>query len=103
MELMVLSVEHILVSGLEPDVLPAHTAFVAAVVARFETGGDGCTTVPQPCQLTAKPHYLGAALTINIRKPPAMAVMGPQQMIRIFESALQSRLSTHLHALVQGH
>ena len=52
---MVLSVEHILVSGLKSDVLPAHTAFVTAVVAGFEAGGDGCTTVSQPCQLTAKP------------------------------------------------
>ena len=103
MELMVLSVEHILASGLKSEVLPAHTAFVAAVVARFEAGGDGCTTVSQPCQLTAKPQCLGAALTINFRKPPAMAVMGPQQISRIFESALQGRLPTHEHALVQGH
>ena len=100
---MVLSVEHILAFGLESDVLPAHTAFVAAVVARFEAGGDGCTAVSQSCQLTAKPHYPGAPLTINFRKPSAMAVMGPQHMLRILESALQSRLSTHLHALVQGH
>ena len=57
---MVLSVEHILVSGLKSDVLPAHTAFVTAVVAGFEAGGDGCTTVSQPCQrLTAKPQCLG--------------------------------------------
>ena len=100
---MVLSVEHILASRLESDVPPAQTAFVAAVVARFEAGGDGCTTVSQPCQLTAEPQCLGAALTINFRKPPAMAVMGPQHMIGILESALQSCLSTHLYALVQGH
>ena len=99
MELMVLSVEHILASGLKSEVLPAHTAFVAAVVARFEARGDGCASMPQPCQLAAEPH----SLTVDFRKPAAMAVMGPQQMIKIFESALQSRLSTHLHALVQGH
>ena len=81
MELMVLSVEHILAAGLKSDVLPAHTAFVAAVVARFEARGDGCASMPQPCQLTAKPQSLGATLTINFRKPPAMAVMGPQQMV----------------------
>ena len=103
MELMVLSVEHILASGLESEVLPAHTAFVAAIVARFEAGSDGCTAMPQLCQLTAEPHGLGATLTINVRKPSAMAVMGPQHMVKILESALQSRLSTHLHALVQGH
>ena len=100
---MVLSVEHILASGLESDVLPAQTAFVAAVVARFEAGGNGCTAMSQPCQLTSKPQRLGAPLTINFRKPSAMAVMGPQHMIRVLEPALQSRLSTHLHALVQGH
>ena len=81
MELMVLSVEHILASGLKSDVMPAHTALVAAVVARFEVGGDRCASMPQPCKLTAEPHCLGATLTINIRKPAAMAVMGPQQMV----------------------
>ena len=96
---MVLSVEHILALGLESEVLPAHTVFVAAEVARFEVRGDRCASMPQPCQLAAEPH----SLTVDFRKPAAMAVMGPQHMIRILESALQSRLSTHLHTLVQGH
>ena len=99
MELMVLSVEHIRAFGLESDVLPAHTIFVAAIVARFEVGGDRCTSISQPCKLAAEPH----CLSIDFRKPPAMAVMGPQQIRRIFESSLQTRLPTHLHALVQGH
>ena len=54
MELMVLSVEHIRAFGLESDVLPAHTALLAAVVARFELGGDRCASMPQPCQLAVR-------------------------------------------------
>ena len=93
---MVLSVEHILAFGLESEVLPTNTAFVAAEVARFEVRGDRCTSMPQPCQLAAEPH----GLTVDFRKPAAMAVMGPHHMSRIFESALQGRLPTHEHALV---
>ena len=96
---MVLSVEHILALGLESEVLPAHTVFVAAEVARFEVRGDRRTSMSQTCKLAAEPH----CLTIDFRKPPAMAVMGPQQISRIFEPALQGRLSTHVHTLIQGH
>ena len=99
MELMVLSVEHILASGLKSDVLPAHTAFVAAVVARFEVGGDGCASMSQSCKLAAEPH----CLSIDFRKPPAMAVMGPHQTGSVFEPAVESRLPTHEHALVHWH
>ena len=65
MELMVLSVEHIRAFGLESDVLPAHTVFVAAIVARFEVGGDRCTSISQPCKLAAEPH----CRSIDFRKP----------------------------------
>ena len=41
MELMVLSVEHIRAFGLESDVLPAHTIFVAAIVALAKTCHKG--------------------------------------------------------------
>ena len=71
LELMVLSVEHILAFGLESEVLPTNTAFVAAEMARFEVRGDRCTSMPQPCQLAAEPH----GLTVDFRKPAAMAVM----------------------------
>ena len=99
--LMVLSVEHIFASGLQSDVLPPNTATIAAIVAGFELGlvvkidsGHLRKSVPQPCKLDAQPHLA----TADIRKPPAIEVMGPPHTIRIFESAIKSRLSTHVHA-----
>jgi hypothetical protein len=100
---VVLSVKYIFASALKSVVLPPNAVAVAAIVARFQVGGDLPTPmpqpVPQPSKLAAKPHLL----TIDFREPSAIAVMRPQHTSRIFESAVQIRVSTHVHALVQGH
>ena len=89
---MVLSVEHILTSGLIPDVLPANAALRAAVVARFERARNVRVTGSQRRQLSTEPDHFA----VEIRKPPAMAVMGPHQTGSVFEPAVAfPRMSTH--------
>jgi hypothetical protein len=98
-ELVVLSVAHILASGLKSDVLPPYAVAVTAVVARFEVGRDAGVQVAQRSKFAAKPHFL----TVDFGKPPALTIIRPQYMSRIVESAVEGRVSTHVQALIQGH
>ena len=94
-----LSVEHIFSSGLKFDVLPPNAATVTAIVARFEVGGDVRVSVAQRGNLATEPNLA----TVPVRKPPALTIIRPQYMSRIFESAVEGRVSTHVQALIQGH
>ena len=99
MELVVLPVAHIFAFGLKSDVLPPDTVTVAAIVAPFVHRGVRLTAVSQTCKLATKPQNL----TVDFCKPPAIAVLGPPQMVYIFKPSIKIRLSTHVQALVQRH
>ena len=99
MELVVLPVAHIFASGLKSDVLPPNAVAVTAIVARFEVVGDVRVLVAQRGNLATEPNLP----TVPVRKPPALTIIRPQEMRRIFKSAVEGRVSTHVQALVQGH
>ena len=70
---MVPSVFDIIAFGLESDVLPPDTVAVAAYVARLITILASTAVGLKPCNLTVNELLC----SINLRAPPALAVISP--------------------------
>ena len=81
---MVPSILDVIAFGLESDVLPPDTVAVAADVARLITILARTAVGLKPCNLTVKEHLC----SINLRAPPALAIVSPCLLAAVFVFAL---------------
>ena len=77
---MVPSVFDVIAFGLKPDVLPPDTIAVAADVARLITIVASTAVGLKLRNLMVKEHFC----SINLRAPPALAVVSPRLLAAVF-------------------